>query len=254
MENTSLTEKQSFSVALSTKLDSVSNALPKDFNKARFTQNAISLLNDNPALAKYSQAQIIAGLLKGAYLGLDFYSKECYLIPYGNVLNYQTDYRGEKKLAKKYSIRPIRDIYAEIVRTGDDFSIGVKDNERVINFNPRPFSNEKIIGAFAVVEYLDGGIGTEMMSLEELENTRKKSKASNSMAWKDFTSEMYKKTVLRRLCKHIEIDFENPIQRNIYSSEMEIETDPVEISEREIAENANKEELVLDIETGEVEA
>jgi recombination protein RecT len=74
------------------------------------------------------------------------------------------------------------------------------------------------------------------------------------MAWKDFTSEMYKKTVLRRLCKHIEIDFENPIQRNIYSSEMEIETDPAEISEREIAENANKEELVLNVETGEVEA
>ena len=56
MENTSLTEKQSFSVALSTKLDSVSNALPKDFNKARFTQNAISLSQKAFANEQYEEA------------------------------------------------------------------------------------------------------------------------------------------------------------------------------------------------------
>ncbi len=246
MPETALAEKKQFSVALTEKLDSVSEALPKGFNKARFTQNAIALLNDNPGIAKYGQNQIIGGLMKGAYLGLDFYSKECYLIPYGQSLNYQTDYRGEKKLAKKYSIRPIKDIYAEIVREGDEFSIGVKDNERVVNFVPKPFNNGKIVGAFAVVEYQDGGIGTDTMSISELENTRKHSKAANSMAWKDFTSEMYKKTVLRRLCKHIEIDFENTMQRTIYTQEAEIETDPVEIARQEIEENANAEEFIID--------
>ena len=30
----------------------------------------------------------------------------------------------------------------------------------------------------------------------------------NGMSWKDFYGEMCKKTVLRRLCKHIELDFE----------------------------------------------
>lgn len=246
MPETALAEKKQFSVALTEKLDSVSEALPKGFNKARFTQNAIALLNDNPGIAKYGQNQIIGGLMKGAYLGLDFYSKECYLIPYGQSLNYQTDYRGEKKLAKKYSIRPIKDIYAEIVREGDEFSIGVKDNERVVNFVPKPFNDGKIVGAFAVVEYQDGGIGTDTMSISELENTRKHSKAANSMAWKDFTSEMYKKTVLRRLCKHIEIDFENSMQRTIYTQEAEIETDPVEIARQEIEENANAEEFIID--------
>lgn len=246
MPETALAEKKTFSTALTEKLDSVSEALPKGFNKARFTQNAIALLNDNPGIAKYGQNQIIGGLMKGAYLGLDFYSKECYLIPYGQSLNYQTDYRGEKKLAKKYSIRPIKDIYAEIVREGDEFSIGVKDNERVVNFVPKPFNDGKIVGAFAVVEYQDGGIGTDTMSISELENTRKHSKAANSMAWKDFTSEMYKKTVLRRLCKHIEIDFENTMQRTIYSQEAEIETDPVEIARQEIEENANAEEFIID--------
>ena len=245
--------QKSFSVALTDKLDSVSDALPRDFNKARFVQNALSLMNDNPDLAKYGQPQLIAGLMKGAYLGLDFYSKECYLIPYGSKLNYQTDYRGEMKLAKKYSIRPIKNIYSEIVREGDEFETGVQNNQRYVTYKPLPFNGNPIIGAFAVVEYEDGGIGVETMSVAELETTRKKSKASNSMAWKDFTTTMYRKTVIRRLCKYIERDFESAEQLSIYESEMEIETDVREISKNEIAEEANSEEFPIDVEVVESE-
>lgn len=237
--NTQVVEKQSFSVALTDKLESVSEALPQDFNKARFVQNALALLNDNPALQKYNQPQLMAGLLKGAYLGLDFYSKECYLIPYGNQLNYQTDYRGAKKLAKKYSIRPIKDIYAKLVRDGDEFEEVIVNGEQGINFKPKAFNDGKIIGAFAVCLYADGGMQYDTMSIADLENTRKSSKASNSPAWKNFTGEMYKKTVLHRLCKHIELDFENPTQQNAFMAGMEIETDTEKIVEAEIVDNAN---------------
>lgn len=242
MEETEVVEaeqKQSFSVVLTDKLESVKDALPQDFNKARFVQNALALLNDNPDLAKYGQAQIIGGLLKGAYLGLDFYSKECYLIPYGKQLNYQTDYRGAKKLAKKYSIRPIKDIYAELVREGDIIEKVIVNGEQSINFKPIVFNDGNVIGAFAVCLYEDGGILCDTMSLADLENTRKSSKASNSPAWKNFTGEMYRKTVLHRLCKQIELDFENPTQQRAFLAGMEIETDTEKIVEREIAENAN---------------
>lgn len=231
--------KQTFSTVLTEKLESVQDALPKDFNKARFVQNALALLNDNTQLQKYPQSQIMAGLLKGAYLGLDFYSKECYLIPYGDSLNYQTDYRGAKKLAKKYSIRPIKDIYAKLVREGDEFDETIVNGEQGINFKPKPFNDGKIIGAFAVCLFTDGGMVYDTMSLADLENTRKSSKAQNSPAWKNFTGEMYKKTVLHRLCKHIELDFENPTQQNTFMAGMEIETDTEKIAEAEIAENAN---------------
>ena len=47
------------------------------------------------------------------------------------------------------------------------------------------------------------------MTTEEINKTRNTySKASNSKAWKESWSEMARKTVLRRLCKHIECDFE----------------------------------------------
>lgn len=250
-ENTQIVEKKennsNFSIVLSDKLDSVSDALPKDFNKARFVQNALALVNENPNIAKYGQQKIMAGLLKGAYLGLDFYSKECYLVPYGNDLNYQTDYRGAKKLAKKYSIRPIKDIYAKLVHEGDLFEEKIIGGEQSFDFKPKPFNDGKIIGAFAVVLYTDGGMAYDTMSLADLENTRKASKASNSPAWKNFTGEMYKKTVLHRLCKHIELDFENPTQQNMFLSGMEIETDQQKIAENEIAENANSVDFPEDV-------
>ena len=250
-ENTQIAEKKenksNFSIVLADKLDSVSDALPKDFNKARFVQNALALVNENPNIAKYGQQKIMSGLLKGAYLGLDFYSKECYLVPYGNDLNYQTDYRGAKKLAKKYSIRPIKDIYAKLVHDGDLFEEKIVDGEQSFDFKPKPFNDGKIIGAFAVVLYKDGGMAYDAMSLADLENTRKASKASNSPAWKNFTGEMYKKTVLHRLCKHIELDFENPTQQNMFLYGMEIETDQQKIAENEIAENANSVDFPEDV-------
>lgn len=256
-ENTQIAKAEpkkelTFSESLRRELTNVQDALPKDFNKERFVQNALALLNDNPNIAKYGQAQIIGGLMKGAYLGLDFYSKECYLVPYGNQLNYQTDYRGAKKLAKKYAIRPVKDIYAKLVREGDLFEESIEGGNQTFVFKPKAFNDGKIIGAFAVCLYADGGMQYDTMSLADLENTRKQSKASNSPAWKNFTGEMYKKTVLHRLCKHIELDFENPTQRTTFMSGMEIETDPKKLAENEIEENANSVDFDEDVVDSEI--
>ena len=150
-------------------LPSISEALPAGFNKARFIQNTVALMQDNKDLAKYPQSKVVPGLLKGAYLGLDFFNKECYLIPYGQDLQFQIDYKGMQKLVKKYAVRPVDEIYARIVRDGDDFSESIKDNEPVVNFNPKPFNNGKIIGAFAVCQYKDGGAKVEVMSIEQLD-------------------------------------------------------------------------------------
>lgn len=230
-------QKQSFSVCLTEKLDGMLEALPKDFNKSRFVTNALALVNDKPELVKdYGQAQVMSGLVKGAVLGLDFYNKECHLVGYGKSLNFQLDYRGAKKLAKKYSIRPIQDIFAKIVRKGDVFSSGVKDGKQTVDFAPIAFNDDEIIGAFAVCYFQDGGMLVDTMSLAELENTRRHSKASNSPAWRDYTGEMYKKTVLHRLCKQIEIDFESPTQRATFDEDMEIETDTQAIIENKVAE------------------
>lgn len=199
-----------FSTQLTDKLVSVESALPKDFNRERFVQNCLAVMNETPQLAKINPSQTIQGLLKGAYLGLDFLNRECYLIPYGNSVQFQTDYKGEVKFTKKYSIRKIKDIYAKVVRQGDEFVEEIVDGKPSIDFKPLPFNDGDIIGAFAIVLYQDGGMAYEVMSVKDINAVRNNySKANQSKAWKNSFDEMCKKTVLRRLCKHIETDFES---------------------------------------------
>lgn len=199
-----------FSEQLTDKLINVESALPKDFNRERFVQNCLAVMNENPQLAQVNPAQVIQGLCKGAYLGLDFMNRECYLIPYGKSVQFQTDYKGEVKFTKKYSIRKIKDIYAKVVRKGDEFTEEIIDGHPSIQFKSVPFSNEEIVGAFAVCLYQDGGLLYETMSVSDINSVRNNySKASQSKAWKNSFDEMCKKTVLRRLCKHIETDFES---------------------------------------------
>lgn len=216
--------KQSFSMMLTDSLNEVKEALPGDFNITRFVQNGVALLNDNEQLKSYAQtygtANIKLGMLKAAYLGLDFMNKEAYLIPYGKTLNFMKDYRGDVKLVMKYSVRPIKDIYAKLVREGDTFKEKITDGHPSIDFEPLAFNTGKIIGAFAVCLFKDGGMIYDTMTLDELEQTRKASKMSNGPTWKNYTGEMYKKTVLHRMCKHIQIDFESAEQRKFFDEDM----------------------------------
>lgn len=248
-----------FSEQLTDKLVAVEKALPKDFNRDRFVQNCLTIMNENPELAKINKAEVIQGLCKAAYLGLDFMNKECYLIPYGNSVQFQTDYKGEKKFVKSYAIRPIKDIYAKVVREGDFFEERILNGQPSVDFKPKPFNNGDIIGAFAVVLYRDGGMEYETMSTQDINSVRNNySKASNSKAWKYSFDEMAKKTVLRRLCKHIETDFESIDARqawdegsgmefDVNAKPMDIDSDVVDVFSQELASEPTFEEVQEDI-------
>lgn len=233
------------STVLSTELEAQRNALPADFNIPRFVQNSISLLQNNDTLKEYAEKyggegvlQIKAGLVRGAYLGLDALNQEMYLVPYGKQLNFMPSYKGMVKLATKYATRPIKTIYAKCVRDGDEFEEIIVNGEPSINFKAKPFSDAQIIGVFAVCQYVDGGIVYEVMSKKDVEQCRKSSKAKNSPAWNSFWSEMAKKTVLRRLCKSLSIDMD-AVAREALDAGLEIETDVREQVKNEIEENQN---------------
>lgn len=209
------TDKKNYLMAvyegLDTSLDKQVAALPKSFNKQRFVQNCMTVLQDGTADFSNCDAKtVVRTLMKGAFLGLDFFNGECYAIPYGNKVQFQTDYKGEVKLCKLYASNPIRDIYAKLVREGDEFVEEIVNGQQTVSFRPRVFNDGEIIGAFAVCLYKDGSMIYDTMSKTEIDHTRNVfSKASNSKAWKESYGEMAKKTVLRRLCKLIDLNFES---------------------------------------------
>lgn len=234
--------KSDFGLMLTEKLnmENVSAALPDGLNKARFVQNCISFLNDNSdTFKKFSPQVIMAGLLKGAYLNLDVMSGDYYLIPYSDKLNFQTSYKGQMKLVKRYSSRKISNIFAKVIREGDTFTESIENGVQTFSFKPIPLNNAPIVGAFAVIVYDDKSVVYDVMNKDEIETTRKHSKAANGDAWKSFYNEMAKKTVIRRLCKTVDLDFESAEQQSIYTEEAAIEVDPIEINNAEVEAEAN---------------
>lgn len=251
---------------LDTMLSDKASALPKDFNKTRFLQNCMTVVQDVYGIENIDPQSVSRALLKGAFLGLDFFSKECYVIPYsrrdGNNwvkdIQFQTDYKGERKLARKYSQRPVKDLYAKLVREGDDFEEIVENGEPTINFRPKPFNNGVILGAFAVCLFKDGTLIYETMSTEEIEDIKVNySKKNNntkeySGAWVNSPGEMYKKTVLRRLCKGIDLDFDTKEQQESFqdSSDFDINKEN-EIHKHKISSPLIKDENIIDAEVEE---
>jgi len=225
-------------------------ALPRNFNETRFLQNCMVVLRDTQDIQNMTPISVARTMLKGAFLGLDFFNKECYAIPYRkNVgtkeapkyvkeLQFQTDYKGEIKLAKKYSLKKIHDIYAKIVRDGDSFEEIVKEGRQYINFEPKPFSNREVLGVFAVCLYEDGSMIYDIMTTEEIEKVRTTySKVPNGNAWKVSWGEMAKKSVLRRLCKLIELEFDSIEQAEEYKESGDVNF--TEIAQAELAEPIN---------------
>ncbi|EJP6471401.1 recombinase RecT [Clostridium botulinum] len=228
---------------LNTLLETKSEALPLGFNKTRFLQNCLTVIQDTKEIEQCHSATVARTMLKGAFLGLDFLNKECYAIPYGKKLNFQTDYKGEIKLAKKYSINPIKDIYAKVVREEDEFTEEIINGQQTINFKPKAFNNGQVLGVFAVCLFKDGSMIYETMSKEDIENVRQNfSKAKNSAAWTKTYGEMCKKTVLRRLCKLIELDFDTIEQQKTYEETLDFEFKKEE-DKKEISPFENEEDI-----------
>lgn len=238
------------------------SALPEGFNKQRFELNCIATLKDNLENWNGKRVETIAAALaKGAYLGLDFFNGECYAIPYKKDVQFQTSYKGEIKLCKRYSSRPIKDIYAKNVRRGDFFEEKIENGAQSVSFRPRPFSDEEIIGTFAVILFEDGGMIYDTMSVAEIEKIRHTfSKAPDSPAWTKSPGEMYKKTVLRRVCKMIDLDFENSAQQQAFTDGGDF--DASKASEREeepapaidpFADGPDSDGVVADIELDEID-
>jgi recombination protein RecT len=196
-------------------------AFPKDFNQTRFLQNCLAVLIETKDIERCTPISVVRTMIKGAYLGLDFFRKECYAIPYGDVCTFMPDYKGNIKLAKRYG-KGVKDIYAKVVKEGDVFNIGIGDGLQTVDFTPEPFNDKPIKGVFAVVVFVDGTIKYETMSVKEVDDVRNKySKVADGPSWKKSWPEMAKKTVLQRLCKMIDLDFENIEQEKAYRDAQE---------------------------------
>lgn len=178
-----------------------------DTGQKRFTQVVIRAVQENPDLLLADRASLFLACQTAAQDGLLPDRKEGALVVYNTKVNntfvkkvqWQPMIGGlRKKLANHgFSLR------AEIVYEHDQFLYEMGDEPRIVH-KPEVFGNRgEIRGAYAIAEAQDGAKYRETMTVEELEKVRAASRNASSGPWATWTTEMYRKTVAKRLFKQL---------------------------------------------------
>jgi recombination protein RecT len=191
-------------------LDAVKKALPRHLTPDRFIRVAITAMTKTPKLAQCDQASFFGALLSLSQFGLEPDGRRAHLIPFENRKRGVTecqliiDWKGLAELAMRSGI--VANLHADIVREGDlfDYSCG-KIKSHVPWFlrrdNARPDKPGEVFAVYSIAEFRDGSTKADVMSLEEVDAIRARSRAGQAGPWVTDYNEMAKKTVFRRLSK-----------------------------------------------------
>jgi phage RecT family recombinase len=192
--------------------------LPTTIPRAKFHAVAMSAIKQNPALLRATTRSLVSAITKAAQDGLLPDGREGFINVYNtkvkgldgketwqDVAQWMPMVGGLRKRAKELDGILID---AQVVYMNDSF-LWVQGDEPRINHTPAPLGKDgrgEKIGAYAIFKREDGTIlHREVMDYGQIEKARSKSKAPDSLMWKDFAEEGYRKTVVRRGVKSVPV-------------------------------------------------
>lgn len=193
--------------------EQIKAALPTHMTPDRMLRVAMTELRKVPKLQQCHPASFIGAIIQCSQLGLEpgGHLGHVYLIPFDNrkagTVECQVivGYKGMLELANRSG--KVNSPQAHAVYENDffEFEYGLTPKLRHI---PARENRGKIIYVYACVFIKDGGNQFEVMSLEEVNGIRARSKAANSGPWQTDYEEMARKTVIRRLFKYLPVSIE----------------------------------------------
>ena len=201
---------------------SVSNALSSAYY-------ALKNSSSGNLLEKCTDESIYNALLDMVTQGLSPAKTQCYFVPYGTTVKLTRSYFGTMKVVKQ--LPEVKDIYAEVVYKGDDFKIKNENGRKVFVSHETDWTNadNEIIGAYCIIEKLDGEKILTVMTKKEIDKSWSKAKTKNVQ--NDFPQEMAKRTVINRAAKQffntsddndLFIDAVNRTTENEYDNERQV--------------------------------
>jgi recombination protein RecT len=181
---------------------SIGQVAPSFIRPERMMKIVLSSVSRTPALMDCSMQSIFIAMLQAAELGLEPGSAtgEAYLVPFKGTCQMIPGYQGLTTLAFRSGF--VSSVMAREVYEGDvfDFEYGLEAKLRHV-----PGDGEhdptRITHAYAVIKLKDGGILYDVMTRQEIDRIRGRSRAGSSGPWVTDYAEMAKKTVLRRALK-----------------------------------------------------
>lgn len=231
----------------------VAMALPKHVTADRFARFALTAMRRTPKLLECSQESVLNCMMQLSQFGLEPDGRRAHLIPYKQECTLIIDYKGYVELAIRSGL--VSTIHADVVRRGDifEYSLG-KITKHVPWFlrddDKKPKHEGEIYAVYAMCENKDGTSASAVMSKDEIEKIRKRSRAGGNGPWVTDWEEMAKKSAFRRLSKWLVLSpefrdavqfeeeqepIEEPQKPNLKLSELS--SDPIETTAKNIDES-----------------
>lgn len=192
--------------------DQLVAALPRHFSVDRFLRLVLTEVRLNPALAKCTQASLVASMMKAAQLGLEPGPLgHCYLVPYRNgatgtfECTFILGYKGMIDLARRGGT--IKSIEAREVCENDYFEFQYGLEEKLVH-RPNLVDPGEPIAYYGVARFADGGHSMLVMSVAEIEKRRARSKAADKGPWVTDHAAMCRKTVIRAMAAFLPLSVE----------------------------------------------
>lgn len=190
----------------------IARALPRHLNPDRMARIATTTLRQTPLLARCTPESFLGALMSAAQLGLEPGPLgEAYLVPFrdgksGNyIVQFIPGYKGLIKLA--WQSGQLADIWAEVVYSNDEFDYTLGLNRNLVH-KPAKSARGEAIYVYAVAKLKDGGSPFVVLSLEEVESIRSRSKASKNGPWVTDWAAMARKTAVKQLSKWLPMSSE----------------------------------------------
>lgn len=189
----------------------INQALPKHMTTDRFARVCLTALMKSPKLLDCTKESVFKAMLDCSSLGLEPDGRRAHLIPYGKTCELIIDYKGLIELAKRSG--EVKNWRAELICENDEFSWSNGIVEHKVNWLK---SRGKALAVYSHVRNKDDIDDYEVMTMQQVEAVRKRSKAGNNGPWVTDFDEMAKKSVIRRHSKRLTLspEFMEALQKD----------------------------------------
>lgn len=239
--------------------DRIAMSLPKHLTAERFIQMAATTVAKNASLLECSTRSFCGAVLQASILRfppVDVLGY-CYFVPYNNKtgkeIQFQIGYKGYIELALRSG--KIKEIYAEVVREGDEFE-AIFGLDRSITHKPKFDTSKPITFVYAVAKLKDGGVQFVVLPVSEIERLRIRGGGRSEYltgAWKTDYEAMAKAKAIKQLAKYLPLNLDEfndmasdgAIMKPEDFENGSLKTEAIDLPEESVYE-------VVDEETGEI--
>jgi len=200
----------------------IDKVLPKHIKSDHLLRVALTEIRKNPKLLECSSQSLLGALMLAAQLGLEpGILGHAYLIPYYNSktrsteVQFQIGYKGYIDLVRRSGELQTLDVHEVCRNDVFEYEYGLTPK---LMHRPALENRGDPYCYYAIAKLKDGGFSYLVMSIQDVEKFRKRSKSPDYGPWVTDYDAMAKKTVIKQLAKYLPLSTE--IQTQIVQDEV----------------------------------